>query len=50
MYNNNKKLIYTNNFYIYIYIYFSIGWPKEGGCPNPRACWAYPEAGSNVMM
>ena len=35
--------------YSIIFIFFSIGCPGVGGCPSPRACWAYPRAGPGCM-
>ena len=29
----------------FLFFYFSIGCPRVGGCPSPRACWAYPRVG-----
>jgi hypothetical protein len=38
-------------FYMYNIIYFfPIGCLGVGGCPSPRACWAYPKAGPDFTL
>ena len=53
-----KILFYEYNYYYFfwckciifflmysIIFFFPFGCPWVGGCPSPRACWAYPRAG-----
>ena len=49
-----KIFFYEYNFFFLIYTYniffFPIGCTGVGGCPSPRACWAYPRAGPDSFL